>query len=291
MKNIIFFNHWHYGDLFSTRGLVIDIRRQLFDRNFAYIHTKNPAAVADLAPTLEPAQCQNILNVINMGQRLGKGEDAFFVNTWVGAYAGLWPNAHPSYLSHYKIFEECYRNMNEFFGTNLILNPDVWAYVPDIDYSVYDTKTVDLFIDSQKTTHLFCNGAVQSTQSSMGNMKEIIETLAVKHPEDTFVATEAFDTTLPNIKFTNDIFNKPCDICEISYLSIKTNVVVGKNSGPFTYANTRRNLMNPNKHLICFSHKPEDTLPYGLDFPADFVFSDTIDNDEAVNIIEKAINE
>lgn len=122
-------------------------------------------------------------------------------------------------------------------------------------------------------------------------MQSIIETLAVKYPTDTFVATELFETTMSNIYFTDSIFQKNCDMCEISYLSTKVNVVVGKNSGPFTYANTKQNLQDPTKKLVCFSHKPEDTLPYGLDFAANFTFSDTTDDTTAVELIEKAMNE
>ena len=122
-------------------------------------------------------------------------------------------------------------------------------------------------------------------------MQSIIETLATKYPDDAFVATELFETKHTNIYFTDAIFKKNCDMCEISYLSTKVNVIVGKNSGPFTYANTKQNLQDPSKKLVCFSHKPEDTLPYGLDFAADFIFSDTTDDTVAVAIIEKAINE
>jgi hypothetical protein len=293
MPSIVFFNHWHYGDLFSTRGLVADIKRQLQDYNFVYAHNRNPWAVADLCKSLSRTPADKILNqMINMRIRFAKNGDDLFINTWVGAYEGLWgSNTHPSYISHHKIFEECYKGLNQQFGTNLKLDSDVWTYVPEIDYSPYNTKTADDFLASVNRCHLICNGAVQSTQSSMGNMQTIIETLAAKYPNDTFVATELFETTMPNIYFTDNIFQKTCDMCEISYLSTKVDVVAGKNSGPFTYANTKQNLHNPNKKLICFSHKLEDTLPHGLDFAAEFIFSDTINDSTAVEIIEKAINE
>jgi hypothetical protein len=293
MTNIVFFNHWHYGDLFSTRGLVADIKRQLPDYNFVYAHNRNPWAVVDMCKSLSKTQTDKILNqMLNMRTRFAKNGDDLFINTWVGAYEGLWgPNSHPSFTSHYKIFEECYRGMNENFGTNLKLDSDVWTYIPEIDYTPYNTKAADDFLTATGRCHLICNGAVQSTQSSMGNMQVIIETLATKYPADTFVATEMFETTTQNIYFTDAIFKKDCDMCEISYLGSKVNVIVGKNSGPFTYSNTRQNLQDPKKKLICFSHKPEDTLPYGLDFAAEFIFGDTTDDTTAVEIIEKAINE
>jgi len=293
MTNIVFFNHWHYGDLLSTRGLVADIKRQLPDYNFVYAHNRNPWAIVDLCKSLSKTQADIILNqMLNMRVRFAKNNDDLFINTWVGAYEGVWgSNTHPSYISHYKIFEECYKGMNQNFGTNLKLDPNVWNYIPEIDYSPYNTKSADNFLLSVNRCHLICNGAVQSTQSSMGNMQAIIERLATKYPDDAFVATEMFETNMSNIYFTGNIFQKACDLCEISYLSTKINVVVGKNSGPSTYATTKQNLLDPKKKLICFSHKPEDTLPHGLDFAAEFIFSDTIDDTIAVEIIEKAINE
>jgi len=291
MENIVFFNHWHYGDLFSTRGWVADIKRQLPESNFYYAHKKNPRAIIDLVETLDAENNQAVLDGIDQWKRFGVDEDTILINTWVGSYMGLWANTHPSYISHQRIIGECYNNLRQQFGIDLKLSDDVWDYVPEIDYTPYQTSVIDNYVDFVGNVYLFCNSAVASAQSSMDNMKNIIEYVAENHKNDTIVATEKFETKLDNIIFTDNIFEEKCDLCDISYLSTKVNLVVGKNSGPFTYANTKQNLLDKNKVFVNFSHKPEDLLPYGLDIAADFRFSNTTFASPAVRIIERAIDD
>ena len=291
MENIVFFNHWHYGDLFSTRGWVADIKRQMPQSNFYYAHKKNPRAIIDLVETLDEENNRTVLDGINQWNRFGSDDDTILINTWVGSYMGLWANTHPSYISHHRIVGECYNNLRQQFGIDLKLSDDVWDYVPQVDYSKYNRAAVDNYKQFVGDVYLFCNSAVASAQSSMDNMQKIIEHVANNHRGDTFVATEKFDTKLDNIVFTSDIFSDTCDLCDISYLSTKVNLIVGKNSGPFTYANTKDNLLDKSKIFVNFSHKPEDTLPYGLDIAADFRSSVVTYSSPAVRIIETAISD
>lgn len=290
MSDIIFFNHWHYGDLFSTRGVVADIKRQLPDHNFYYAHRKNGRAIVDLVDTLDSVDCEQILSTVNQWNRFASDDDNILINTWVGSYMGLWPNTHPSYVSHHRIFREMYGNIRQNYGIDLQLSENVWDYVPQIDYTHYDTAAVDN-LSYSGNLYLFCNSEVASKQSSMDNMKKVMEYVADNHKNDTLVATEKFETSCKNIIFTADIFNSTCDLCDISYLSTKVNLIVGKNSGPFTYANTKQNLQDANKVFVNFSHKPEDLLPYGLDISADFRFSSTAFASPAARIIERAIDD
>ena len=291
MNNIIFYNHWHYGDLFSTRGVVADIKRQLPDKNFYYAHRKNPRAIVDLVETLDNVDCEQILSTVNQWNRFASDDDTILINTWVGSYMGLWPNTHPSYVSHHRIFREMYGNIRQNFGINLELSENVWDYVPEVNYDSYNKSAVDNNELLQGNVYLFCNSEVASKQSSMDNMQKIIEYVADSHKNDTLVATERFETDRQNIVFTSDLFSDTCDLCDISYLSSKVNLIVGKNSGPFTYANTKQNLLDKNKVFVNFSHKPEDLLPYGLDIGADFRFSATTFASPAVRIIERAIDD
>jgi hypothetical protein len=224
-----------------------------------------------------------------MHQRLTHTDNTLFINTWVGAYQGLWPNTHPSYIDHRKIYAELYRHLRENYQLDLQLS-DVWHYVPDYDLAKMDTAGITEFLaDKSGRKLLFCNGAVQSTQSSMGNMSAIIQCLAAKYPQDTFIVTERIDSTASNIYFTEHIFQQISDICEIGVLSHSCDVIVGKNSGPFTYSTTQKNL-NGYKKFVCFSHKPEDVLPYGLSFFSEFLFSNTTDDGRATDIISECLD-
>jgi len=286
-NTIVFFNHWHYGDLFSTRGLVTDIQRQLPGLNYQYIHSKNARSTQDLASSPDADACIQLLAQIPMHQRVTHSGDTLFINTWVGAYQGLWPNTHPSYIDHRKIYAELYRSLSHSYNIDLTLQ-QIWDYVPDYDLNKINVSRITEFFCDKKQTHLFCNGQVQSTQSSMGNMANIINTLAEKYPQDKFVVTESFSTTASNIYFTDDIFQQDCDICEIGVLSHWCDVIVGKNSGPFTYSSTHENL-NSDKKFVCFSHKPEDVLPYGLSFASEFNFTNTTNDDQAITVISDCI--
>ena len=193
MENIVFFNHWHYGDLFSTRGWVADIKRQLPETNFFYAHKKNPRAIIDLVETLDDENNAAVLGGIDQWNRFGSDDDTILINTWVGSYMGLWANTHPSYISHHRIVGECYNNLRQQFDIDLKLSDNVWDYVPQIDYSKYNTKAVDEYKNFTGNVYLFCNSEVASKQSSMDNMQKIIEYVASNHSKDTFVATEMFE--------------------------------------------------------------------------------------------------
>jgi hypothetical protein len=284
-QNIVFFNHWHYGDLFSTRGLVTDIKRQLTGLNYYYVHGKHPDATKDLAETHNT----DILNQLPQHAQIIEVGDTLYINTWVGAYQGLWQNVHPSFISHCKIYEFLYKEL-AVLGVHLQLDANAWSYVPDIDYNTIDRNVTDKFVkNAQGKIFLFCNGDVQSTQSSMGNLAQTMIWVSKVYTDDTFVATSKFDTKQPNIIFTNDIYNKQCDIIDISYLSRSCHLIVGKNSGPFTYASTRYNLQDPTKMFWCYSHKPEDVLPYGLDLKCDFRFSTVTEDWKAAAQLSKGI--
>jgi hypothetical protein len=287
-RNIVFYNHWHYGDLFSTRGLVTDIQKQLPQAQYYYLHNKSADATRDLCPHVHEG-FNDVLGQLSQHARYTDAGDTLFINTWVGAYMGMWPNTHPSYISHRLIYQQLYKELAKKYHLSLDLS-DVWHYVPDIDYTFYNTRAADDFlVDRSGRKFLFCNGAVQSTQSSMGDMQELIHDLSERYPDDLLVATEKFATDRNNVVFTSDIFGKDCDICEISYLSTRCHLIVGKNSGPFTYASTKRNLKDNTKMFLCLSHRPEDVLPYGLDLDCDFRFSHRTQSTEIVDIFEQIL--
>ena len=82
------------------------------------------------------------------------------------------------------------------------------------------------------------------------------------------------------------------DLLEISYLSKFVNgVIVGKNSGPYTYTHTKANILNPSKHYVCFSKNETDTLNHGLDCPAKFAFSNTLNDIDAAYLINQSIKQ
>lgn len=293
MKNLIFCNHAHHGDVFIARGLVQDLLTQLPNWDIKYAAYCNPKILKDLVPCLDPNDARNLWpSQYHLSPVLSSHDNTtILVNTWVGAYQGQYPGGHPPFVYLYKIFGQCYDIINKVAGTNLILDSNMWRYVPDIDYSKYDVTSADQFLSNHEKVYLFCNGSVHSMQSSMQNMKDLIEFFANKYPNITFLATEKYETSKANVKFTSDIFHTDNDLCEISYISTKVNLIVGRNSGPFSFANTRRNLRNCNKIYVNFSHHGYDTLPYGLDIAADFRHTNTLHWYYAIEALDQAIQD
>lgn len=232
-----------------------------------------------------------ILYTFNSASKLYANNNVLFINTWVGAYKYHFKR-HSNYgIIYNKIIEDCFYNCKSFTALDLIRNPDAWWYIPQIDYCRYPTvaKSLNFIRACPGYKVLICNNDVHSEQSSMGDMSEVVNALAEMFPQIVFVVTKQFATTHSNIAFTNNIFQEDHDLVEISYLSHHCDLIVGKNSGAFTYSNTKNNLLNASKTFVCFSHHAEDTLPYGLDIKAGFHWTDITDTQASVNYIKNLI--
>jgi hypothetical protein len=299
MKNIVFYSHGHYGDAFISRMMVRDVMQQLGnDYNYSYALLVNPKVVQDLCPAWDTVAAQQLLSDGSYHlSRLKKSEDTLYINAWIGCYTGMWHSNHPSYHYLYNIYKECYANIEEFAGIKLKINPNFWHYIPQVDYSKFDCSAADTFLADHPKTYLFCNGKVQAHQSGMDQMQASIEILAAKYPHCAFLATEKFSTEVKNIHFTQDVFGMNNDLMEISYLSQHTNLIVGKNSGPFTYSNTLHNLIDTKKIFVCFSNQAVDTLPYLVNVACDFRHSNVtypyygVDPHYVVQILSDAIDD
>jgi hypothetical protein len=185
------------------------------------------------------------------------------------------------------------------FEADLGMYADKEEYLPSIDFSKFDVSSIDEYIkntpDFKKV--LLCNGPPQSGQSFADDMKQFLEPLAEEHTNIHFICTNKFETTIQNILFTDDIIidneeaetrapwenrqRNNCDLQEISYLSEKVDAIVGKNSGPFVFCETKNNYMNPEKKFLSFNvswgpafqtgqTKPTETMSNGLNYKCQY---------------------
>ncbi len=292
-SNIIFFNHWHNGDLFTTRPMVVDIINQLESSGLKvyYAHRCDPHCTDDIAP--KHPESDAILDSTFCGVKIKEDVNSYYINTWVGAWKeDVWGrngHKHPSFIEHLDIYESLYSDLRSQFGFPVEFSRDIWKFVPSIDYVKFNIAPVWKFANLHKNIVLISNSKVRSEQSEIGNMSSIIEQLTEKFPDHTFVATEKFETNNSKIHFTSDITNLDSDLCEISYLSSISDILIGKNSSPFTYFQTKKNLLDSKKVFICFSKDVRDVLPHGMDTEAKFIFSNTTEDHYVLDIIERAI--
>lgn len=286
IRKIHFFNFFHNGDIFTGKAYVQFIMRSYPGIDYSYsLGTSdaareiprfkaaagtNPRVIADLR--CETLTCDVVPPELGWYDRFALVDDRMYVNTWVGAYAQqVFPpgEEHANYPSLRSMWQIVFEELNTRMQLSLEPPSDVWSAVPTTDWTVYDYDSANDFISADRSARrlLFSNGPVNSSQSVWGDsdMRGVIKSLAERRPDWTFVCTRKFDTSMPNIFFTDDIFQQSCDMNEIGYLSTYFDFMWGKVSGPYIYCHVRDNLFNPNKIFFSSSDRPSDSLPYGCD--------------------------
>lgn len=290
MSKIVFFNHYHRGDLLTHKEFIRQLKNELIDVEFEYLHFNHPKLTRDL----------DIPKVGDPGHLDAKSpfyqdEDILYVNTWIGCHWDLFCehggiNMNSLWHSWWRIIN----TVNSFFETSISLKEEKEFYLPSIDFSRFDVQSIDKFLETsgERKRVLLCNGAPKSGQSFNSNMREFIEPLSDKFTNVDFICTEKFETSKTNIYFTDDIIvdtevedkrapwedreKNNCDLQEISYLSENCNLIIGKNSGPFVFCETKNNYMNPDKKFLSFNvswgigKAPTETMSNGLALKADY---------------------
>jgi hypothetical protein len=286
ITNITFFNRWRNGDCFINKEYVRDIiSRYPNGITFKYAHDNHPNIVSDL-------NCEHIplssIHPIGTFTPLAQVENTLYINTWVGCWIGkhLKEKDHANFYCLHDMWKEFYQALN------LEMKGDYSYYHPSINFQKFDlTEANHYFLRSNpKEFILICNGVQQSEQSSMGDMRNIIFELATRFPEKDFLIAHKVDVDLPNVTCTDYLFSAPTgNLNQIAFLSMFAKLIIGKNSGPFTYAHIKENMNNYQKTFMCFSHKMRDCLMGEGEYLANSFFSDTVDDTKAIEICENLI--
>lgn len=282
MPKIVFFNHYHRGDLLTHKEFIRQIKDEL-DVTFEYMHFNHPKLTRDLDIPLvgDPSN-------LDPKTPFYQEEDSLFINTWIGCHWDVFcEHGGINMNSLIGQWQRIFNTINQCFGTTLTINPEKETYLPRIDFNVFNISNIDNYIkNSSNKKILVCNGAPKSGQSFASNMKEFLEPLAEEYVNVDFICTEKFDTVFNNIKFTDDIIGDTevvdkrapwedrqtnnCDVQEISYLSEHCDAIVGKNSGPFVFCETYNNYMDPKKKFLSFNvswgigKETTETMSYSL---------------------------
>jgi hypothetical protein len=256
MKKIIFFNQFHNGDCFVGKQYVAEIMRQLPDIEFAYAHNNHADIIKDLG--IEHLGLNNIPPMDRM-TRVGESPDkqTVFINTWVGCWQGTMFNhgEHINFVRLHNIWREYFK----YLKLEFIEDPNY--YLPRIDDTKFDMTAADAWFNDHgdRPSVLICNGNANSGQSRVGDLTNCITKLADDHPEINILVTAKINISRPNIYYTDDIFNAlENDLNQIAYLAGGCDIVVGKNSGPFSYCQNATNLMNNTLTFLNLSILPTD---------------------------------
>lgn len=242
MKKIVFFNQFHNGDCFVGKNYVREIVRQLPDVEFSYAHGNHPDIVRDLGlKHLSLDQIPALDRMTRVGQ--SPDQETTYINTWVGCWQGTLFNfgEHINFVRLHNIWREYFK----YLKLDFVEDPNY--YLPVIDYTQYEVAQADVWFAQQgdRLSVLICNGSANSGQSRVGDLSACVSKLAAELPGVNFVLTQKLNITAANIYYTDDIFaGQENDLNQIAYLAGGCDLIVGKNSGPFSYCQNAANLMN-----------------------------------------------
>lgn len=290
MPKIVFFNHYHRGDLLTHKEFVRQLKNELPNVEFEYLHFNHSKLTRDLdIPKVgEPT------NLDPKSPFYADG-DTLYVNTWIGCFWDIfceYGGINMSSLWHQ--WEKIFVQISDFLKVDLQLKEEKEFYLPSIDFSRFNTTSIDDYLQKNKDTKkiLICNGPPKSGQSFADNMQEFINAVAQNNKNIDFICTTKFETFEDNVLFTDDIIidseieekrapweDRPtnnCDLQEISYLSENCNAIVGKNSGPYVFCETKKNYMDSSKKFLSYNvswgigKPPSETMSNNLDLKCSY---------------------
>lgn len=253
MKKLIFFNQFHNGDCFVGKGYVKELMANLPGVEFAYAHNNHKDILKDL--NIEHLGLNNIPPMDRMTKVAeSPDKETVFVNTWVGCWQGeKFPyGQHINFTRLHEIWREYFKYFNIDFKKSF------HEYLPTIDFNYFDLGDGPKFVEDGAPIILFCNGPANSGQSMVGDMAVCISAIAEHFPDYKIVLTHSVDVKAPNIFNVRPIFNQDSDLNQISWLASKSKLIIGKNSGPFSYCQSKDNLLNPDLTFLNLSVLPTD---------------------------------
>lgn len=286
LNKLIFFNHFGAGDIFESREFVKDIMSIIPANEYIYAHGKNKRMLADI-PNLKYME---VTHVMVPGKATLLSNNDLYLNTWIGQD------------SKYVLSQVgCVIDKNfEMFNNNLKkagyreLSNKVMDYLPSVDFSYFNTKPVDDFVESLngKKVVLICNGMVNSSQSFNFSFEEPIYNVANNNKDVMFIVTQDLPVKLDNVISTNEVIKSDdgFDLNEISYLAKFADTIIGRKSGPFVFSHNK-DVWYSNKKSLSFTFAEHSShFVQGNDLPLRKFWSPATEQSEIIKRIEEVIN-
>jgi hypothetical protein len=238
MKDIVFFNPFHNGDIHVSRSCVKHIVDSLPDVNFYYAH-KNPHLLQDIPRLKEDINLYHIIGNRYKEEYFEIG-DKLYINTWYAA-------GNSKYMNRYGItFDTIYDLFESHCKMLGVEYSDPVSMYPAIDYKYYQIEGIKDYVDRFWRKIFIFNGGSLSGQSTEFNMFYFITRLAEQNPDKHIFVSNADDRIkrMDNIHYTYDIIKKvgPCDLNENAYLASFCDFFIGRASGVHSFTLNRHNM-------------------------------------------------
>lgn len=233
MKKIIFYNNFHNGDVHLSRGLVEIIVNLFPNCEYFYSHNNNKGLLKDIPHIKET----DLDNHCDMEKSVSIIDDTIYINTWYG---------------------QNYRKFLHVGGTTLLtiklilnhllreLNKEILVSDHDLLPKVYSENIKKPSV-SENFNVLICNNNALSGQAINVDLHGMIDVISDNNPNITFYVTDKLNLHKKNIIYTSDITENFPDLVEISYISTKCKIIVGRSSGPYSFSITDNNLLDEDK--------------------------------------------
>ncbi len=279
--NICFYNNFHRGDIHFSRSFVRYamgvIKRCDPDAKFYYYHPNQSECVSDIPDlTHVNGRVPHHPGDERYGSSFSSDDNNIYINTWIGQDNGNWVRDYGgcTFRGNLDMWERIMQAIYEFYGQPVVKFPDRTdvsdnpphtkynkcdEFLPEIDYSKYTTINVDDHMNNTKgkfRKRIFVsNGMVLSGQAMNFDFDPMIETIAGALPDVAFYMTNTNKVNKQNVFSTAEIIKAShCDLNENAYLSRFCDVIIGRASGPWSFALTRENVQDPNKTWFAFTN-------------------------------------
>lgn len=257
---VVFFNHYHNGDIVATREFIKEIVDFYPEISFSYAHSNGEKILRDI--NVNYINIQDLQGITDNQKFIHQGE-ILFVNTWIGNYdrRGIF------WAMYQEIFTSIYKVISEFLNKEITIS-SADQYLPKINYDVFDIPK-DFKYDFNNTI-LFSNGPVHSGQSCLTSTEGIVLALVNNFTNHRIILTHRSSIIAKNIFYTDDLISTTgSDLNEISWLAQEhCKFIIGRNSGPYLFALTDKVMNDSDRILFEFGFNQTDCFDYEMNFNA-----------------------
>lgn len=237
---INFYNNFNNGDVHFSRGIVETIIRLFPNCEYRYLHKNKKGLLKDMYQVTEydlDLHCDMEESVIIL-------EDSIYINTWYGQNYRSFLSLGGTTLYTVKLILE---NILKILNKSVLIEDE--NLLPNMYFENINKPKINDGVNV-----LICNNNAISGQANNVNLNEVINHLSINNPKVTFYTTEKINLIQPNIIYTSDITESLPDLVDISYISTKCKLIVGRSSGPYSFSLTKHNLLDENKTFFALCH-------------------------------------
>ena len=274
------YNHFHNGDVLFAR-MVTNLLKNKFKVRF--YHNLTPPLFQDC---LDIEEISGIPSEFKHTDHFSESLKFDAINTWIGQ--GSVSNLNRvndgcSFENHMELAKEIISNFD-------IQISDIEEHLPTINYSnLPNFDLINYKIISYKEKFekivLSSNGDVHSGQSHNFDFYPLITQLSSEFPNILFICSKSVNCINDNMVNVDTITQVLPDLLYISQISTFCDVIIGRASGPYCFAQVKENLLDVNKTFISFNFNPNEGKFYS-NLKANFIWSNNFDYTNMFEIIK-----